>query len=127
MRKWACTYLAQAKTCAPPGITEIIGRIALLLRRLLHGEEAHPELFNEVQSAADFLSAHNSLSAEQLQTFESLLVFRILKLLGYIGTDKGIEEKFSVALFSERLLDEASALRKTVNMHINKALKESHL
>ena len=66
---------------SPAAAREIVGRIALLLRRLLHGEEAHPELFNEVQSAADFLSAHNSLSAEQLQTFESLIVFRILKLL----------------------------------------------
>lgn len=108
-------------------VSEIVGRTALLFRRLLHGEEPHPELFNEIKSAADFLDAHGLLSIEQLQTFETLVVFRVLKLLGYIGADKGIGPEFSTGFFSIELLDAAFAPRKTLNMHINKALKESHL
>ncbi len=106
---------------------ELIGRIALLLRRLLQGEETHPELFMEIESAARFIFAAHSLSPKHFQTCESLVVFRILKLLGYIGADRGIEDKFSTEPFSFSLIDEASTRRKTVNMHINKALKESHL
>ncbi len=106
---------------------EIISRVALLLRRLLHGEEAHSELFNEIELMARFLYTNRSLSIDQAHTGESLAVFRILKLLGYVGTDKGIDEKFSNEPFSITLIDEAVVHRKTVNMHINKALKESHL
>ncbi len=106
---------------------ELVGRIALLVRRLLQGEEAHPELFTEIESAAQFARAHDSLSVEQFQTLESLIVFRILKLLGYIGTDKEIDATFAGAPITIELLDAARAQRKMLNMHINKALKESHL
>jgi DNA repair protein RecO len=111
---------------------ELIGRVALLLRRLLQGEETHSELFVEIESAANFISTNNSLSGhmvppELLQTLESLIVFRILKLLGYIGNDKGIEAKLVEAPFTVELVEAALAQRKTLNTHINKALKESHL
>ena len=106
---------------------ELIVRMSLLLRRLLHGEESHPELFIEIESAAHFIREHSSLTAEQTLTLESLIVFRMLKLLGYIGADKGIDARFTTDPFSVELIDAALIHRKTLNMHINKALKESHL
>lgn len=108
----------------------LIARIALLLRRLLHGEDAHPELFMEISSAVYFLQSigqASGLSTGQLQAFESLLVFRIMRHLGYIGLDKMIKPELFDAPLSIMLIDTASAQRKALNEHINKALKQSHL
>lgn len=129
------------ETQSKEGTTEIrknnsalIGRIALLLRRLLHGEEANPELFEHVEQSFDFLNNFTDqsgvsakLSPEQLQTFESVVVFRILHLLGYVGTDKKLSEKVFIEKLSIELLDELKGQRAIVNQHINKALRESHL
>ncbi len=124
------------------GTQELISRVALLLRRLLRGEEAHPELFEHVEASFLFLENSNhsinpihtanstdpiKLSAEQLQTLESIIVFRILHLLGYIGTDKNLDARLGVEPFSLALLDETMGQRTNMNRHINKALRESHL
>lgn len=126
--------------------SDLIARIALLLRRLLHGEEAHPELFEHIEASFLFLenptnlanSTHYStdsthtkdptkLSAEQMQTLESIIVFRILHLLGYIGVDKNLDARLVAEPLSIKLLDETVGQRMDVNRHINKALRESHL
>lgn len=119
------------------GFSDLIARIALLLRRLLHGEEAHPELFEHIEASFLFLenlvTSTNStknqleLSAEQLQTLESIIVFRILHLLGYIGADKNLDARLVAEPLSIKLLDETVGQRMNVNRHINKALRESHL
>ncbi len=107
--------------------SELIGRIALLLRRLLHGEEAHPELFEHVEASFLFTEKHSKLSPEQLQTLESIIVFRILHLLGYVGTDKNLDARLVAEPLSLVLLDEMMGQRTNMNRHINKALRESHL
>ncbi len=106
---------------------ELIARIALLLRRLLHGEEAHPELFEQIQEAFLFLEESVELTPEQLQTLESLLVFRIMHLLGYIGTDKGLDQGLISSPITLDLITTAEPQRLNLNKHINKALRESHL
>ncbi len=108
-------------------LKEIIGRIVLLLRRLLHGEEAHPELFDHIEKSFNFLKLANNLSGEQLKTTESVIVFRILHLLGYVGADKKLNPKITADNLSVQLLDEVGSQRMNINAHINKALKESHL
>jgi DNA repair protein RecO len=106
---------------------ELVGRVALLLRRLLQGEESHTELFAEIESAVDFMHTNNLLSQEQFQTLESLIIFRILKLLGYIGSDKQLDLRMVTEPFSVAMLDETAGQRMELNKHINKALRESHL
>ncbi len=114
--------------------SDLTARIALLLRRLLHGEEAHPELFEHIEASFLFLEnsaiptkSQTGLSAEQLQTLESIIVFRIVHLLGYIGADKNLDSRLTAEPLSVILLDEVKSQRGNVNQHINKALRESHL
>jgi len=111
-------------------LREIVPRMALLLRRLLHGEEAHPELFDHIQGSLVFIESCEDgaeLSDEQVRTLESLIVFRIVHLLGYVGNDKEVDAQILSAPLSLELITTAVGQRVAMNMHINKALKESHL
>lgn len=106
---------------------ELIARIALLLRRLLHGEEPHPELFGCVESCARFLDAAGSIDQEALKTLESIVVLRMLHALGYIGNDEPLRQYIGAPEITDELLERAGPNRTLINQHINKALKESHL
>ncbi len=105
---------------------ELIARLALLLRRLLHGEEAHPELFDCIRSCVQFIE-RTEISEEQLKTLESVTVLRMLALLGYIGKDPLINQEIKEGNFSIQLLETYKEKRMLLNQHINKALRESHL
>ncbi|MFA6554595.1 MAG: recombination protein O N-terminal domain-containing protein [Candidatus Paceibacterota bacterium] len=106
---------------------QLTARIALLLRRFLHGEENHPELFDCIRNGIQFLEKVSNITEEQLKTLESVIVFRMLELLGYIGKDSVLQGKLQSNSFSIELLDELASKRVVINQHINKALKESHL
>lgn len=118
---------------SPAMTKELIGRIASLLRRLLHGEEPHPELFEHLERSTRFLFDHNDqdreagLSNKQFEILESVVVFRILHLLGYIGNDKNLDPRLTAGQLSIEFLDEVVEQKGNINRHINKALKESHL
>jgi DNA repair protein RecO len=105
---------------------ELIARLALLLRRLLHGEESYPELFDCILICFKFLDA-NYLTDKQAQTLESLTVVRILHKLGYIGEDAQLDEYIQSNDITIELLEKLYDKRAIINKHINKALKESHL
>jgi recombinational DNA repair protein (RecF pathway) len=121
---------------------ELINRIGLLLRRLLHGEEPHIELFEHIEATITFLDTIGTTSSEvsnegvakslqlnpeQWQTLESLIVFRVFNLLGYIGSDTQLDDRLRVAPFSHELIAEIADRRLIMNNHINKAIRESHL
>ncbi len=107
----------------------LIARIALLLRRLLHGEEANPSLFECVENAVSFIheSDPKALDEERLETLESLIVIRIMHRLGYIGDTTDLNGHIVSLELNAALLDELKERRLSMNSHINKALKESHL
>lgn len=107
--------------------SEIIGRISLLLRRLLQGEEAHPELFTCVESLSDFLGGNPDLTDDELKALETLSVFRILRNLGYVGQDEDLSAFINSMNIDRALLKKVAGKRLALNQHINKALKESHL
>lgn len=119
--------LTSADVAAGKAQHELVARIALLLRRLLQGEEAHAELFVCIEEARDFMEKYKGLSAEQSQILESLIVFRILHALGYIGTDRNTDQKLISEKLSVELIETTKGQRMEMNRHINKALKESHL
>ncbi|MDE2040764.1 MAG: recombination protein O N-terminal domain-containing protein [Patescibacteria group bacterium] len=106
---------------------ELIGRIAVLLRRLLHGEESQPRLFMAIESARDFLQRERALTADQFKALESVIVLRILDALGYIGNDRLIEARFRTEPLTPGFLAELAPERMRMNVHINKALRESQL
>jgi len=106
---------------------QLVARLALLLRRLLHGEEANPALFSSVESAISFICSSSSLDDERFKTLESLAVYRMLESLGYIGKDNFIDLEVREEILSVELLDSIQEKRGVLNKHINKALRESHL
>ncbi len=119
-------------------IKEFWARIALLLRRLLQGEDINNKLFEAIYACYSFFNAGliNPGSifndkptdiAPNLATIESLLVLRIMCALGYIGDDKDIHGFIYSNEFAPALLDLAARKKTLINQHINKALKESHL
>ena len=107
-------------------VLALVARLALLLRRLLQGEEPHSQLFDVIMSCKEFLQ-NNALSEEQQKTLESLIVLRMMHALGYIGKDVGLEEHIISNTVSIELVDQLAGKRTIMNQHINKALKESHL
>jgi len=107
--------------------TQFWARIALLLRRLLHGEEANPALFDALISCYTFLNAQKKSFTPNIDAVESLLVIRIMHTLGYIGDDKDIHQFVFSNDFESALIDFVKQKRVVINQHINKALKESHL
>ncbi len=99
-------------------------RMANLLRRLLHGEEPHPELFDCLYSTFKYIS---NLSKEKLPELESLTALRILNLLGYVG-DSEIVRPFVISNnLSEEILASMSVSRLKINGIINSSLQASHL
>ncbi len=110
---------------------ELIARLALLLRRLLQGEEPHPELFDHIIGSVEFLQRlqadRTTRDEADLETFESLIVAKMLHALGYIGKlPESLEEIISTKV-SVRSLQELANERAILNQHINKALHESML
>jgi len=106
---------------------QLIARLALLLRRLLHGEEPHAELFQVIEACSDFLNQNESISIEQLKTLESITVLRMLHALGYIGKDAELNEVKDSNALSAGMLTSLAGKRASMNQHINKALRESQL
>ncbi len=106
---------------------ELIARIALLLNRLLQGEEAHPELFVTLDSLFSFLRINQELSIEGTKTLESLIVTRILHRLGYVSILSELKAQIESNEISLEILTSLKESRVSMNQHINKALRESHL
>ncbi len=105
----------------------LVAKLAALLKRLLQGEEAHPELFDIVHACASFLQTSPSLTEDQERSLESLTVLRMLHSLGYIGNEVQFGEYLKASDLDILLLDRVSVMCQLVNKHINTALRESHL
>jgi hypothetical protein len=103
---------------------EIFSRATLLISRLIHGEMAEPELFEILNN---FATLEKKLAtSEYLQTLETILIYKILEILGYMPTDTEVNQ-VAIANITGELLAELSSKRKNLNIKINEALKNSHL
>ena len=124
----------------PRNSAELMARIAAVLKRFLHGEEAHPQLFAIVRACARFLKDHpmsiegirgsdsdRVLETGRLKTLESLMMLRIMSALGYVGHDPAFDREAVSPDISVELLDSIADKRAAMNIHINMALRESHL
>lgn len=108
-----------------PAYAYIAPRLASVLKRLMPGEEPHPDLYDLVEACLAFSRAFPSLDPQRLQVLESVAVFSMLRALGYIAPPAG----FAAAKPPKSLadLDAAAPLRADLNRHINTAFRESHL
>lgn len=126
---WRLTSAASFKEGVAEDIQgqELLARIALLLRRLLHGEESHPKLFECLESCDAFLRVGGEIESEDLKTLESLVVLRMLQRLGYVSKDPLLADCFLSEDIDVALLGRCISLRPLMNQYINKALRESQL
>ena len=110
------------------GSREIMAKISLLLRRLLHGEEANMSLFDYLAALKQYLDKPEwKYESNSFDALESLTVIRILHSLGYVDSDHVLGFCFQSRSINSDLLSEVSSKRVIINQHINKALRESHL
>lgn len=103
-----------------------LGRYALLLRRLLAGEEALPELFALIESTLAYLRKH-APEGELIENLEYVVMLRSLLLLGYIGEHRAFNEALRLSPITTSMLETVSPLRREMAEEINRALRESHL
>jgi DNA repair protein RecO len=101
---------------------EVLLRIFALLRRLLQGEESHPELFEVVEKTFEALK-----KGVYDQAIEELTVLRILYLLGYVKDDPSLRRFVETTNLEEDLIREAAESRKVLIVEINRALNVSNL
>ena len=109
------------------GTNKVVARIALLLRRLLQGEESHAEIYDLIQNCRIYLDEANTIGEEVISSIESLTVARILYWLGYIGHIQGFGDDIKSTEITDSLVEKVLANKTMLNQHINKALHESQL
>jgi len=104
---------------------KVAGRFFSLLKRLIRGEHPEPVLFDNVSEGLRFL-AKTDFSAEDLISFESILVIRLLRVLGYIADAPALSPFYQEG-FSKELLADLRPVRREAFKAINLGLQESHL
>jgi DNA repair protein RecO len=109
---------------AGPEKHAVWARIALLLRRLVRGEEPQPGLFN------DLLAGLEHFGSDQIQStalYEQVLVVRLLAALGYVGSDSEIASWLAPTLWSESDWAVGPETSAVLLRHINHGLHHSQL
>lgn len=96
------------------------------IRKFVKGEEKDEDLFDLVKEGLGFLSKED-LSYKEVGTFQCLMMFRILKQLGYIGDEKTLEYILKEKGWRHDVMNFVATHRTKMLSLINKALKESHL
>jgi DNA repair protein RecO len=119
-----------------PVKSELYIRMLTVLKRLIPGEEKHPELFDVILAATHFL-ADEDMSQEMAHTFstqkqasiEIIIMLRILSHLGYIEPTPNLLPFLVDTTFTDTLITSLAVpeLKKKAVAEINRALKESHL
>jgi recombinational DNA repair protein (RecF pathway) len=95
------------------------GRVARLLLRLIHGEEANAALFETVRGG---LEALTRVDEKHIENIEAVLVLRILSHLGYLPKTPELEPFVAQDFFSIELAGEISASRAVLVRAINESL-----
>ena len=107
-----------------PEALKVFANIAILLKRLLAGEDPNKILFTDLINGLSILE--KSAKKEELRNIEAIIVLRILNNLGYIGGSETLQTLIR-SPFEENLIFEAAKSRTKILSEINKALKETHL
>ena len=103
----------------------VMAAVVSLVLQMIVGESPHPEIFNVIRDGLLYLK---SVPDEDTSYVESLLVFRILYQLGYVGRSSETENFLTNQnLWNESLLQEMQIKKPIVIGAINKALQESQL
>jgi hypothetical protein len=80
----------------------------------LQGEERHEELFDMVWEGIEFMYKQEHIGEERLKILESIIMYKILKILGYIGANNEIDKSLYNLSISDSLLDENKKNRSII-------------
>lgn len=103
----------------------LLARVGKLIERLCDGEEPNEQIFDDCISAFYYLDTENVDSSGR-EALELHLVLRIMHTLGYIGESE-ILERYLGSQFDSSHTESLLAERQSIILHINQALRESHL
>ncbi|MFA6006666.1 MAG: DNA repair protein RecO [Candidatus Paceibacterota bacterium] len=98
-------------------------KLCALVQRLVHGEEADIELFDELVDSLKFLARCDS----DLHDYELLAVLRVLDRLGYIAPREAWLAYLDNELWKGEALPDIAKERKSLLQTINESLYHSQL
>ena len=101
-------------------------RVLSLIRRLVRGEEKNEAIFLTLFSLYNLLAQINERLFD-ISALETLAVFRILHVLGYIKSDASTEPLIVPLEINPSIVAIAKPFVPTLISAINKGLTESHL
>jgi DNA repair protein RecO (recombination protein O) len=119
--EWNLYQLYKTRT----DIMHVIAQVFALLKRLMPGEEKNEHLFMVLHHAFQFLK-ETEIKAEEVKSFERIIVMNILHHLGYMGQEQGLTQ-FIDAPWSHELLTEMNEKKAESLSAINRAIKETQL
>jgi DNA repair protein RecO len=102
-----------------------LAQILSLIDKLVQGEEKNKKLFDIFEDSLKF-ALENKLSLEEIKSFESITVAKILAELGYLGKDDIAKEYLNKDISKELLENEKREHRKII-VAINRGIRESGL
>ena len=102
-------------------IRTLVRNMILLLRRVVHGEMAHPEIYADICSVVKLCTVYDPV------VLETVFTARMLYLLGYVG-ELGVLEEVVAVPISHSTVDGIMATQiAALKKHITQALSASHL
>ncbi len=103
-----------------------VGRIVKLLKRLLEREEKNKALYQTVIEGLRYL-AHPTLSTQERDYTEALVVMRILHALGYLGNPHYFGYLLGSVHVNDMLVGETGRVQSRAVAEINRSLRTIHL
>ena len=103
----------------------LIARVSKLIERLCDGEDKNETIFDDCVSAFKCLDIE-IIEPSVREALELHLVLRIMNTLGYIG-ESDILARYLTSSFDVSNTEALLSERQSIVMHINQALRESHL
>jgi recombinational DNA repair protein (RecF pathway) len=103
----------------------LIDRFGSSLKRLCPGEEAHPEIWEDIQSLFAFLESDNEFSKEDISFLEVILMSRTLNHLGYWSGDELVIT--SQELYNHEVREYMNTHKKDLIKKINERLHQTQL
>jgi DNA repair protein RecO len=109
---------------APLPARRTAGRIARLLLRLIHGEDAVPRLYETVYAGLVYLS---TAAPEHMEPAEWVLVLRVLSRLGYVEERESLRPFLGDKEMTPLLLEQARQARVVLIRGVNESLSATGL
>ena len=124
---WKVTNVASIENYffeSPEYTHKVLAQIVTLLIKMMPGEESHQAVFTLAKSAFGEIK---NIEKESIESFEMLVVLRVMFELGYVAKNSDIEIFMKDDNWDNNILKEVSISRNILIAVINKAIKESQL